>query len=501
MTKRGNTKYQLLLRNSKKYKNIKFRRNRKVIYKGKLFFLQYESTNKKNIQKAVKVLKIRGIQAAHIKLLRRSQKKSQYIISYDKPKDETWFKALDYSIAQSKLRFETHILDSDYESNYLDFLTGAELNSDSYEGKIMFRASSLTEKNENNKFSDSELELDETYINRTIGDGQITIGKQLFSWGVFDEFSNFDRVNIKNLKRFIFDSGEDYRRPITAIRYEHYLSDWKVDFFFNFGNETGKILSEDSIWFGVDREEGLIRGGDTSIIDPNLIKFVSIHQNDNIENGHGLRLSHSGAGDFSITYLRAYADLPILKFSNKLKSEINSNSISPSGLNSGVELLFVNEDVFGLDYVRTIGEQLYKLEFSYIPNSLVVSKELDLIEVQKGRFSVGGDIELNLFSTTIVWQLIHEKTMSSDQLFLNDTLTQSIIHTSSRFNADKLETGVRFVFNNNDNSSYLSPYLNYEINDSNTLGGSYNHFNGESDSFYGYHKNESFMALNYSYIF
>ena len=261
------------------------------------------------------------------------------------------------------------------------------------------------------------------------------------------------------------------------------------------------MLHDESIWFGVDKENGFIRGGDRSIVDPNLVKSVNIKTNNDIDSGYGVRLSHSGSGDFSLTYLKAYADLPILRFSDSLRSEILSNSVSQSGLHDGVELVFVNEDVFGFDYVNTIGKQLYKIEVSYIPNSLVVSDDLKLVEVKKGRVAVGGDIEVDMLSTTIIWQFLHQEVLSDEEMFLDNTLTQSIFQTSSRFFTDKLESGLRFILNHNDNSNYVSPYVNFEINDSHTLGGTYNYFSGNEESYFGYHKDESFFAVNYSYIF
>ena len=123
------------------------------------------------------------------------------------------------------------------------------------------------------------------------------------------------------------------------------------------------------------------------------------------------------------------------------------------------------------------------------------------MNVSKARVAIGGDIEVNLFASTIVWQALHEEVISSEKLFLDDKLTQLIVQSSSRFRADKLETGLRYILNLNDNSSYLSPFVNYDINDFNILGLAYHYFEGEDDSFYGYHREHSNLALKYSYTF
>jgi hypothetical protein len=161
----------------------------------------------------------------------------------------------------------------------------------------------------------------------------------------------------------------------------------------------------------------------------------------------------------------------------------------------------VNEDVRGLDYVISLVDQLYKIEISYIPNSPVVNDELTLVNVGKGRVAIGGDLEVNLFSSTIIWQALHEEVISKEELFLDGTLTQAIIQTSSRFRADKLEIGLRYILNLNDSSSYLSPFFNYDIDDSHIVGAAFHHFTGDDGSFYGYHREHSNLALNYSYTF
>lgn len=491
----------MMLRDAKQYRNSRFRRNQKFVFKDKLYFIQYKTTNKNKLKQAREYFLKKGFKDQHIKILSKKNNGPKYIITYQKPPKEFWFKSLNYSLAQSKLRAETHLMNSDYSAQYFDLHSGVEINSDHYAGKVMGRLTYLSEVNEFDSFKTTDFELDETYLNRELGAGQLTVGKQLFSWGVFDEFSNFDRVNLKNLPRFIFDSGEKYRRPITAFRYEYYKGSWKIDSFYNLGLESGKILDEKSIWFGVNREEGIIRGGDTSLLDPSLIKLVDIHSNDKIDSGYGIRVSRTGTGDLSFTYLKSYADLPILKFSDRLRSDLNSNFVTLDGLDEGVELVFVNEDVLGVDYVQMLGDHLYKLEFSYIPNSPVVDKTLDLTEVAKYRISIGGDIEINWKGTTIVWQMIHEEVIDDTELFLDDTLTQGILQSSSRFMTDKLSLGLRTVLNFNDNSFYLSPFTNYDFRDAHNFGVSYHYFTGDNDSFFGYHEDHSFLALKYNYIF
>ncbi len=285
------------------------------------------------------------------------------------------------------------------------------------------------------------------------------------------------------------------------MRYETYISDFKIDTFYNFGVEQGRLFHDESLWNGVDQKNGLVRGGDPEVLDPLLIKNVKIHTNSDIDQGYGVRIGHSGNGDISFTYLRTVADTPVLEFSKELQAEIQNNAVTPTGLNAGVSFKFINEDVFGLDYVTSINEQIFKIEASYIPNAPVLNQFLELEEMEKARLSIGGDIESDSFISAIVWQLIHETILTEDELFLDKDLTQGIVQFSKKLFADEGEIGLRTIINFNDQSFYYSPFFLYEVNDAQTLGASFHGFSGDDESFYGYHKDNDLFTLNYSYLF
>lgn len=498
--------YSLILRDAKSYRNLRLRRSNKIQFKGALHFEQYQTTSLRNIKKALKIYLNKGFLRKHLHVLKENKIITIYKISTTGKLpiniEDAQSISTEYSLAQSKIIFEGQSGNSEeYQGRYINALTGVDFETNKYSGKIMARVETFFEKTSRGETKDSFFEIDELYIKKEFGNSQLTFGRQLFSWGVFDELSNLDRVNIKNLPRFVFDYGESYRRPVSALRFEYYSGNLKIDTYLDFGLEPGKEVNEDSLWSGYDRSNGVIRGADPELMTPVLVKNMSTSFGKRDELGYGVRITHSDSGDISLTYLSAYSDMPILKVSDELRSQVLSNSVNSSGLAKGVELAFVKENVFGIDYAKTIGGQLFKIEFSYIPKTLVLNDLLSLEEVPKARYAIGGDIEIDLFSTTIVWQAISETLLTDKVTLVDKQLTQYILQSSSRFIEDKLELGVRLVYNGNDSSYYNSPFMNYEYSDSDIFGVSTHLFSGADNTFFGHHKDDNFSSLSYKRLF
>ena len=496
--------YSVLIKTSALSK-IRLKKVKKVKFKNQFYYIQYSSTKSQNAKRYRDQLKRLGIDKQDLKIIKRKQNFYLYTIKYNeevvKEVDEVESE-LNLSLAQSRLHTEFQQGEKgELSSIYSYLLTGVEIEEDYYSGKFLARINYDSESNEYTNINESNIELDEFYLNKSFGDFQVTIGKQLFSWGTFDELSSFDRVNLKNTKRFVFDFGEEFRRPITAFRIQYYFGDYKLDTFFDFGLEEAKSMDIESRWSGLNQETGIIRGVDPSLVSSSLVKNVTIHEKQKEHVAYGLRLSYSGEGDFSFNYLNAYSENPALRISTTLRNEILLNSVSLVGLKSGIDFDYFRENVFGIDYSNNMFGDLYKFEFSYTVDAPMLSEDLRLVKVPKFKSMIGGDIEINLFATTLTWQYSHEKYSSDTELLLDDSLDQFVLNSSSFFLEDKLEAGLRVLFNISDSSRYTSPFFNYELSDNENLGMYYSLFEGSDNSFFGHHSDDSLFGLKFQRLF
>ncbi|MEZ4871686.1 MAG: hypothetical protein R2827_05440 [Bdellovibrionales bacterium] len=498
--------YYLLVQDSKQYSSINLKRQQKVTFKKKSYFIQLITLKREKTDQRRQELLAAGVRPNHIIRIKKRKEIPVYIISVNETEKTPDLKLSDYfsafSMAQSKLFVEGHVGDSEYQSGYVNALVGFDYFGDEVTGKLMGRIEIWNEESANMNFHKNIIELDEAYLNKPFSMGQLTVGKQLFSWGVFDELSSFDRVNIKNLPRFVFDSGASYRRPITAMRYQHYSGSWKWDGYVDFGLEKGRKQSEESLWTGISREEGTIRGGDPELIAPSLITNVRMGFGEREDQSYGVRITRTGEGDVSFTYLNAYPDVPGLQFSETLRQQILLASVDATGLSAGVDFEYFKEQVFGLDYVNTFDGQLYKVELAYILNSAVLNEVLEVTEIPKFRLAIGGDFEFSSWTTTLTWQVVHEQLLEDQETFLdNSDLIQYILQSSTLMMADKLRVELRAILNGADSSLYFSPYFGYDLSDTSTFGVAVHIFNGHADSFFGFHDKNDFLEIRWQKLF
>ena len=488
--------YLVSVQDYKRYKNSRIKTKSRILIKNKLFFIQYITASPKKALEVKKLLIKNGILARHIKFLKRKRKINMYsIIKSKETQIPSWIDEVDTRMAQT--RINTHFgSGKDFVNNYGSVVTGMEFDHPGFLFKLKGRAEYYQE-----DYDETVIELDETYITKQIGNSQMTIGKQLFSWGAFDEFSTFDRVNIKNIQRFVFDAGEAFRRPISGIRLENYFGAFKLDAFYDFGLESGRKIVEESRFSGYDRENGRIRSADPELIDPTLVKNVNTYYQFRDKQSFGLRLSYSSDFDLSLNYLRAYNDYPMVEISKTLRSEILTGFVTNAGLAAGLTLAYYQEEVIGVDFAKTWWGQLFKFEAALINDTPVIDENLTLQKYSKSRFAMGGDIELDSLSSTITWQFVNEKLLTSDEILLNKELTQYIIQTTTSFWLEKARTGIRFVANSNDTSFYLAPYIDYDYSDRLIMGLSYHYFEGEPETFFGFNRDDKFASFNLKYLF
>ena len=500
-SKESKLQYQLLLKDYKRYRNLKIRRDGRTIYKNQLFYLQFRSPNLKTVQNVKKVFINKGFKAKHLVILRKKSPITVFKIKTLKKRPKAQQNPLalfDLRMAQTRIRVEYGAGGSEdrFSNTYGNLLTGIELSHPSYLIKTLGRVEYYKE-----DYQEEVYELDETYLTTQIGNAQLTLGKQLFSWGTFDEFSTFDRVNIKNTQRFVFDSGENFRRPITAARLEMYSGSFKLDTFIDFGLESGRKIVRNSRFGYFNPETGEIRGADPDLVPPTLIKNTTTHFDGREKISYGARLSYSSNFDFSLNFLKAHNDFPMAKVSDELRAEVLSNSITPVGLNAGINMQYFQEEVIGVDFAKTIAGQLYKFEVAYIQNSPTLDSSLKIQEFNKSRLSLGGDFELDSLATTLTWQIVNQTVLTSEEILMNKEMNQVILQSSTDTMLDKGRYGLRIIANTSDSSAYASPFFDYDYNDNLTLGLNYHYFTGEDYSFFGSNKEDNFINFKMRLLF
>ena len=493
--------YRLYIKDNQNIRHFRFNRTKRHILKKELYFLIYSTIKNKDFKRKYAQVRKQGIPKSAIYKVTSKKKFTIYSVEISAAADDEYDTQKNLSLAQSRIRFTPNMSNSNQFSSYGELVTGIENIGDTDNIKLTARYEQYSETSRVGEYYLSKIEIDEAYLNFTYSQSSLTLGKQLFSWGVFDEFSAIDRVNIKNSPRFIFDTGEYLRRPITAVRYEEYFNNFKVDFFIDSGSEEGKQLSPNSLWTGIDQVSGTLRGFTKEQINSDAIKDLKVYTKDRTNISQGIRLSYNSDLNAAISYLKAYTQEPILTFGRKLRSDILADSISTEGLSSGVYLEYIQEDIFAIDLTKKTGNHLFKAEYSYIPNSPLLLKSLKTIRERRQSFSLGSDMSFPVYNTKIKWQFITDHYLTEEETFRDPSSSRFMLRTESLFAKDKLSTGIDTRLYMEGSSLSFRPYIDYKLSDSDTLGISYYYFSGNSETYFGYHSEDSVAVVQYQKSF
>lgn len=394
-----------------------------------------------------------------------------YILKKQKKHNRYSFKIVDESIYEWDLSpgHARAVFSQDakkYSSQFYDLKTGLDFQINSLQLRTNIRAESLIEKNSRANISEARVGLDEFYGKWNSDKFSLTLGRQLFSWGIFDEFSQFDRVSFRNINRFPFDVQDMYRRPITAARLTNYIGSLTIDSFVEFISEEDRFLSKNANF---------------SPIAESTLTLVEVPRQ---EASYGIRVKSFGGLEYSLNFMRAPTLLPVV-YLNK---------------NFELETTYPNEELMGIDVVHSIDNLLLKFEVAYFNKAVGVDDDLNFILGKRNSYSVGFDSYFSFFDFNWNFQARSEEFTDDD----SGEITRSSIFISEfrkKFFAEKLTLGLRNIIFGADGSGYQKLFLGYTYSDSLDFELSQHSFDGRADSTFGTFADKDYIDFSFKYLF
>ena len=164
----------------------------------------------------------------------------------------------------------------------------------------------------------ANLDYDETFVRYRSDNFRLTAGAQKIVWGRIDEFPPTDRLSTHDLTRYIMDDLADRRRASSAIRYEHFFGQQKLDLVFLPWFREAELPGASSVWFPVNRQTGEILGLRPTPATVALVKSAPVDVDaPDSDGGFGLRYSGAGASvDYALTVQKARQSLPYFNYNS-----------------------------------------------------------------------------------------------------------------------------------------------------------------------------------------
>ena len=330
---------------------------------------------------------------------------------------------------------------------------------------------------------DGDDDLREAYIERSFGNFDLKIGRQITVWGRADKANPTDNWSIRDLSLLVLDD-EDQRGGLIANQLIYNISshrfifiwqpEWRSPSFPDFSLPTGVTLAE-----GEPRHS---------------------------EEQYGIKFDTSSSDwDWSLSYSRVNDKNPDLKLL----------SAGPGG--TQLEFSHLPIDVFGGDFAKTFGPYGFRGEIAYTQTSdgggdEALTKNSFLYSVLGVERTFFGDFNVNvqyLYRDIYDWQNPQEISDLNSR-FLAQVLQVVSLQNKSELHGYSLRLNYKMWNETLDlelatvswDSSYLwRPKIKYIFSDELQawLGGEF--YNGRDDSFFGRLENYSSVATEIRYLF
>jgi len=339
---------------------------------------------------------------------------------------------------------------------------------------------------------DKDLESWELYIDLSLKDIDLRIGRQQVVWGEADGLRINDIINPQDFKEFILQDYIDSRIPLWMVKIDYYLGDFTFE---------GLIIPE-------FKRNRFPRGGsEWEFYHPSPPPLLGVTKHNNKKPAHcfknwewGLRVFKFIKGwDLSGSYFYSWDDFPT--FHRKIKTF--PKSILPTLELSPRHHRF---HVFGFTYNKAVGPLIFRGEGGYYLNKYLAIADPEESDGFKKRdylyYMLGCDYHL-LRNVDLSFQFIQKVITHYEKYFSEDNVQNSLsLFIQTDFLHETLKPVLLLIYGANQGEFWISPKVSYDISDTIqlVLGGEFFE-GGNKQSFFGqFNPNDQiYCELKYSF--
>jgi hypothetical protein len=322
----------------------------------------------------------------------------------------------------------------------------------------------------------------EFYLDYTLKNSDVRIGKQLLPWGRADRINPTDSLTSRDY-RWLAAEEEDARYGNTGIRYNYHLNDYTL---------TGvwmPSMSTSRIPLGTQYQSQ-----------------VQIKQPDNLDN-FAAKLDYTGTGlDGSLSFYNGVDTSPTLE-------QNFSNSVQPFSL--------INRRIqrYGADAAVAMGSYTLRTEMAYTQtgksNTEFSGKKYDYFQSVVGierQFANSFNVNFQMVWQSAFdwrgansWQTSEQKQLSIFQQIINQQPARNYLgiayRVSKKLFNDNLELELSGLGLTANQGFLMRPRVRYQVNDESSLvlGGDY--YNGDNDTIFGRLNDNKTVFLEANYNF
>lgn len=326
----------------------------------------------------------------------------------------------------------------------------------------------------------NQAELREFYLDTSISDSIVILGKQQIVWGKSDGLKVLDIVNPQDFREFILDDFEQSRIPLWAANAEIPINDVTLQL----------LLIPDQTYHKFATAGSSYEFTTPIIIPPtpaaaNVVINPTITPDNTLQDADaGFRLSTFTHGwDLSFNYLYHYDDTPVL---------FRNINVTASGLNITVNPQYKRTHLIGGTFSNTFGDLTLRGEIGYLTDKYVSTiNPLDADGVVKtGELKYVLGFDWYGFSDTILSTQVFQTYLDNHHAgMIRDELnTQITFLMKQDYMNETLHAEVLVLHDIDYEDGMVRPKLSYEYNDEINIYIGADIFYGNEDGLFGQFK-------------
>lgn len=338
-----------------------------------------------------------------------------------------------------------------------------------------------------------ELELRELYLQGTLGETFLTLGKQQIVWGKADGLKVLDIVNPQSFREFILDDFDSSRIPLWTVNIERTIANWDLQFLW-IPDQTYHALPKQNVTY--------------ALTSPELVPLAPAGVEVNIEHARrpnnlvldsdvGFRASTFWKGwDITFNYLYQYNNLAVLRQNLSLSTGKPVVTITPE---------YERTHVIGGTFSNALSDWVVRGEVGYFTDHYFIAKNSlqnqGVVKSPELHYVLGLDWNAP-WDILISGQLIQSWVINDAEKTTRDKLDTAITGLIRRnFMYDTLVAEVLVIANTNNGDGIIRPKISYEWEDNIKTWVGADFFYGDQLGIFGqFHRNDRVVfGLEVSY--
>lgn len=324
--------------------------------------------------------------------------------------------------------------------------------------------------------------LGETYVRVRLGQTRLTAGLQRILWGRVDEVPLADRVSRVDASRLLLDDLPNRRLPSAALRFEQDFDTLKVDVVVLPQFTGANLAAPRGVWSPVDQTRGALLGIEAPPSLSAFIRSARLRSDDDGSGGAALRLTQTGASpiDWGVTVARTRQSLPYYV------ADIAANTLTathPYVRFAGAEMEFAADEATW----RSEFGVAWDVRATTPSGQVLRTRSLDWIGAVE--FFPGGE------DTRVTLQLVARELSTRADILELRRYAALAGEVETSLDRGRWKLAMRFNSGLNVHDTYLAPEVTFAGWEPHQIYLGYHHFNGESRTLGGFHKDHDLLTL------